>query len=93
MVAAKVVLDYKESKGHWPDILICDPVCIHHISFELAIVADMHEDFEPIRLVHDRCLPAGITVPISLTEWIEFCTIAGGAEQVYEPHFHPEARN
>ena len=91
MVYAKLIKAFRDANEHWPDVLLCDPVCIHHIGFELAYLEEFFPDLPAIRIAHSQKLPAGTSVPLTLTEYEHFLLMSEFATTVYEPHFHPEA--
>ena len=94
MKHAQLVQEYYRQTGHWPDVLFCDPVCIHHVSFELSILASMVPDLPPIAIRHLDLIPAGMGLACSFEQMLTFPQQLVAMDlPLYHAEFHAEACN
>ena len=94
MKHAKLISDYKSANGIWPDVLYADPTCLHHIAFELGVLASLQPGMTSIRIMHSNLIGSGMALCCTLEQMIEFeQDLLDVNSPEYVPIFHPEACN
>lgn len=71
-----LVMDFHMKHGHWPDVIFVDPTSIHHVSYELDILASRYPDMPSISVRFDHKIPAKSAVAcdfINMLETVEQC--------------------
>ena len=55
------VLEYKDRKGRWPEYIMVNPACMHHVAFELDLILEQYPEFDdwPMGILPKKKLPFG----------------------------------